>query len=128
MSQRMTFEHPIGIFAPHPVFLDGWHATQHDPNGPPVQDLRNCITSSPLWHGASGPLICVQHRKLERLSDAEVTVPAGTFTCESYQLIPHASDRPPIQFWVHGPHKPFVKLRWDHLKATYELTTLDTSS
>ena len=93
-----------------------------------MQELRNCITSSPLWHGGSGPLICVQHRKLERLADADVTVPAGTFACESYQLIPHAAGRPPIQFWVHGPHKVFVKLRWDHLKATYELTELESQS
>ncbi len=89
-----------------------------------MQNLRNCITSSPLWHGASGPMICAQHRRIERLPDTEITVPAGTFACESYRLIPHASDRPPIAFWVHGPHKIFVKLRWDHLKATYELTDL----
>lgn len=126
--QRMEFDDPIGIFAPHPVFLDGWHATQHDPNGPAVQELRNCITSSPLWHGASGPLICVQHRRLERLPDEKLTVAAGTFDCESYQLIPHAADRPPIKFWVHGPHKLFVKLRWDYLKATYELTELSQQS
>jgi hypothetical protein len=126
ISQRMDFDEPIGIFAPHPVFLDGWHATQHDPNGPAVQDLRNCITSSPLWHGASGPMICAQHRRIERLPDEEMTVAAGTFACEAYHLIPHAPNRPPIEFWVHGPHKIFVKLRWDHLRATYELTELLT--
>ena len=126
VSQRMDFDEPIGLFAPHPVFLDGWHATHHDPDGARVQDLRKCITSSPLWHGASGPLICVQHRRIERLADEEVTVQAGTFACESYHLIPHAPNRPPIKFWVHGPHKIFVKLRWDHLRATYELIELKT--
>lgn len=59
VSQRMDFDEPLGVFAPHPVFLDGWHAWFHNPNGPAVQNLRNCITSSPLWHGASGPMICL---------------------------------------------------------------------
>ena len=126
VSQSMDFREPIGLFAPHPVFLDGWHSTLHDPNGPAIQDLKNCITSSPLWHGGSGPMICAQHRRIQRLADEEVTVGAGTFACEHYHLIPHASDRPPIKFWVHGPHKLFVKLRWDYLKATYELTHLST--
>lgn len=127
ITQRMDFEERIGLFAPHSVFLDGWHSTKHDPKGPAVQDLRNCITSSPIWDGASGPIICAQHRRIECLADMEVTVTAGTFTCESYHLIPHAPDRPPIKFWVHGPHKIFVKLRWDYLKATYELTELQTT-
>ena len=124
VKQKMDFDEPIGVFAPHPVFLDGWHATRHDPNGPATQYLQNCITSSPLWHGGSGPLICVQNRRLERIQDTEITVPAGTFDCESYKLIPAAPGLPPIQFWVHGPHKLFVKLRWDHLHATYELNDL----
>ncbi|MFL2769390.1 MAG: hypothetical protein ACJZ9F_00125 [Rhodospirillaceae bacterium] len=128
ISQRMVFDEPIGIFAPHPVFLDGWHCTLHNPRGPTIQNLRNCITSSPHWHGASGPLICAQHRRIERLPDEEVTVKAGTFMCESYHLIPQAAQRPPIKFWVHGPHKILVRLRWDFLKATYELTNVKEHS
>ena len=121
VTQRVRPDGPIGVFAPHPVFLDAWHATKHDPNGPDVQDLRNCVTSSPLWHGGSGPMICLQHRRIRRLADCRVTVPAGAFDCEAYQLLPHNPVYPPINFWVQGPHKVFVKLRWDHLKATYEL-------
>lgn len=121
VSQAVRPDGPIGVFAPHPVFLDPWHATRHDPRGPEVQELRNCVTSSPLWHGGSGPLIYLQHRRIRRLPDAEVTVPAGSFSCEAYQLLPSNPLLPPIEFWVYGIHKCFVRLRWDHLKATYEL-------
>lgn len=121
VSQRVRPDGPIGIFAPHPVFLDAWHATRHDRNGPDVQELPNCVTSSPLWHGGSGPLIFLQHRRIRRLADTRVTVAAGSFDCEAYHLLPSNPALPPIEFWVHGPHKCFVKLRWDHLSATYEL-------
>ena len=38
--------------------------------------------------------------------------------------ITYGPDRPSIEFRVHGSHKGFVKLRWDHLTATDELTAL----
>lgn len=54
-------------------------------------------------------------RALSELDDAGLRQDAA---------ITYGPDRPSIEFRVHGPHKAFVKLRWDHLKATDKLTAL----
>ena len=129
VHQRQQLGRRPRLFAPHPLVSDGWQAAAFDfTRGPGRQRLDACTNSSPQPDGASGPLIGVVYKDLEYVGDESITVPAGTFLAHHmliHPLMPSMAHWTPLEFWVTGTDFQIVRMRWDLLRSTYELTEID---
>lgn len=125
VRQLREVAHRPPVFAPHPLACDGWQTAAFDHTRPDrVQVLTGCANSSPLPNGASGPMIGLIDKRLEYVGEGRITVPAGTFDTRHYRIL-LPDDRPPLDVWVTGPDRVFVKLTWTLLDSRYELTELE---
>ncbi|MBM3504410.1 MAG: DUF3108 domain-containing protein [Alphaproteobacteria bacterium] len=122
-SQRVAVDDWPRSFGPHPVVCDIWHLGAWNWKGPKAQEWP-AIMSSPLPNGGSGPMIGRSMIRAEYQGEETVTVPAGTFRCKHFVFPLRESGHPPEHVWYTGPDLLFVKIRWDLLKTTYELTEI----
>lgn len=122
VSQTIEVESRVRIFACHPLMADGWQTSQFDHSrAERVQTVRPWAHPSPLPDGSTGPLAGVGFKTMEYKGEEDVTVPAGTFRCQRYDLTASDPTKPPLITWVHGKDHQLVRLRWDVLNADYQL-------
>ena len=135
VSQRWPLTRPVAIFGPHAVANDVWQIAQVDKSKPGVvQSFGPRLWTSPLPDGGDGPLIGYGFPgtrepgvvDLVYVGQEDVSVPAGTFTCEHVNVVRPGQDRP-IELWGSGEHLTFVQLRFPHLGQIYELVELEDS-
>lgn len=129
---RVSQRHDLGcrplLFAPHPLQSDGWQAAAYDfTRGPGRQRLDPCANSSSRPDGGSGPMIGIVHKDLEYVGDERITVAAGTFAARHmriHPLMPSMTHWTPLEFWVAGADFQIIRMRWDLLQSSYELTEI----
>lgn len=121
-SQTMPLDCWTRSFGCHPVVCDIWHLGGWDWTSDKTRQGWPCLMSSPLSSGASGPMLSRYKFAAEYLGDEAVTVPAGTFQTKHFVYPTHGdTDHEPEHVWYAGEDLLFVKIRWDHLRTTYEL-------
>jgi hypothetical protein len=126
MSQRVDIDAPLKSFGPHPVLSDMWHLSGFDFDSADNTQYWPNAVSSPLPNGASGPMISIGMIGAERLEPEEINVPAGTFQCEHFKFI--LIDKPSEELWFTRDDLQLVRVRWDLLETTYELTEFHDSA
>ena len=85
VSQRLGLTKPARLFGTHPICIDIWkcaHVAAANPGE--VQVLDGCVNSSSVPNGASGPLLAGKSYDMVYRGPQSVTVPAGTFECQSF--------------------------------------------
>ncbi len=85
VSQRLETDGRVRLFGTHPIAVDIWkciHVKAANPGQ--VQLLDNCVNSSAVLNGASGPLLGRKSYEMVYRGKEKVTVPAGTFDCEYF--------------------------------------------
>ena len=96
------------------------------------QYFSNVATTSKTAHGNTGPSIMLTEKYLSFHGVEQVSVPAGTFDANYYQISwdgrEDMKNWPPIHIWTTGDDFIIVKIRWDHLKSDYVLNKLNLSS
>lgn len=116
------------VFAPHPLQSDGWQASAYDfRRGPGRQRLDPCANSSSQPDGGSGPLIGIVHKDLEYVGDETLVVAGRTWQARHMRIHPlmaSMSHWTPLEFWVAGEDFQFLRMRWDLLHSTYELSEI----
>ena len=122
-SQKVPVARWPRSFGSHPVVCDIWHLGDWDWKSKEKRQSWQAVMSSPLSSGASGPMIGLSTFTADYVGEEKVTVKAGTFDTRHFVFPLH--DRPqydsPEHVWYAGDDLLFVKIRWDHLKTTYEL-------
>jgi len=122
ISQRISVERRVRIFASHPLITDGWQTTQFDhARSEAVQKIEQWAHSSSLPDGGSGPMAGTGYKIIKYRGEEEITVPVGTFACRRYDLQSMIPSRPPLEAWVHGEDHQLVKMHWDLRPADYVL-------
>ncbi|MEQ8403449.1 MAG: hypothetical protein RKE49_00015 [Oceanicaulis sp.] len=128
ISETIKLSKPTPVFACHPLFADGYHALAFDhASAERKQHLTECTNSSMMLDGSTSPRIGVVEKKLEYVGREPVEVEAGRFVADHYRIHPmrvEAPDWTPLDFWVAGGERIFIKLRWDMIAMTYELAEL----
>jgi hypothetical protein len=126
LSQKVAVDIWPRSFGSHPVVCDIWHLGGWDWSSGERKQRWPCIMSSPLSSGASGPMIFRYSFEAEYIGNEQVTVAAGTFDTKHFTFPSHGSeDWEPEHVWFTGENLLFVKIRWDHLKTTYELVEFE---
>ena len=129
-SQIIDLERPMHSFGAHPVSNDAWGCAIYDMSDKQKkQYFNNVITTSKTAHGNTGPSIMLTEKYLSFHGKENVSVPAGDFDSNYYQISWGQEDMgrewPPIHIWTHGDDFMIVKIRWDHLKSDYVLNKLE---
>lgn len=128
-TQRRRLPTASPYFACHPLVVDGWHAAAFDHQSQDkVQLIENATNSSMPLDGSAAPILGVVRKGLEYVGEEVLTVQAGTFKAKHFRIIPmrvEAPDWTPMDLWVHGDENIFLRIRWDMIGQTYELTELD---
>ena len=117
-------------FGAHPVANDAWGCAVFDmDNKEERQHFKNCVTTSKTPHGNTGPNITMTEKYISFHGNEELSVPAGTFKTNYFQLSWDSDvvgyDWPPIHIWTYSDDFIIVKIRWDHLKSNYLLDSLE---
>ncbi len=125
ISQKVSTDGWPRSFGSHPVVCDIWHLGGWDWSSGERSQRWPCLMSSPLSSGASGPMIFRYPLEAEYLGEERQTVPAGTFDTKHFVFPTHGNeDWDPEYLWFTGEDLILVKIRWDHLRTTYELVEL----
>ena len=123
VSQRLELDAPANAFGTHPICSDIWRLSQLEPSNPGAdQWLQNCINSSPLANGGSGPLMARRRYRYTYQGEDEVTTEAGTFSCRRFDW--HVRPGKVLQMW-HTPDD-FLPVRMfaTDTDNTYDLVEL----
>ncbi len=121
-SQVIETGERVRIFASHPLMTDGWQCAAFDHgSSEATQKIAPWANSSPRPDGGSGPLAAVGHKIIDYVGEETVSVPAGTFDCRHYRLHTSNPDAPPLETWVTGDDRQFVRMHWDLLESEYVL-------
>jgi hypothetical protein len=85
LRQRHETPARVNLFGSHPICIDIWKCTQVKAERPgDVQRLDNCLSSSPVENGASGPLLFPKFYDMTYRGREKVTVPSGSHDCEHF--------------------------------------------
>ncbi len=132
ISQRWPLQGRPPLFVCHSVAADAWANACFDyARKAETQTIYPRLTSSPLGNGGSGPMLgdtttvtpIPGTLELDYVAEEEITVPAGTFTCD--RLILNKGKIPRFETWTSGPDFLPVQLRYDRLKQSYKLVELE---
>lgn len=124
-----TVKAPADFFSvvTHSVMLDGWIALNYDWEVGGLQ-RRTFYNTSTLWNGTDGPLGRMETYRITALNDAEVTTPAGTFSCRHVRMDADFLKVPSSDIYVTGKHPVLVKYDWNELDLEYVLESLKEES
>lgn len=85
VSQRLATPGRIKLFGTHPICIDIWKCVHAQATKPgEVQVVDNCMNSSAVTNGASGPLLGRKSYDMVYCGPEKITVPAGTFDCQHF--------------------------------------------
>ncbi len=85
LSQRIALDAPLNAFGTHPICCDIWklaHMKREHTDTPQI--LENCLNSSPLAAGESGPIMARRTYSYIYQGAEDLTVDAGTFACHRF--------------------------------------------
>lgn len=107
----------------HPTVVEGWKFTHCDRSKSGTQHVR-ILTTSATWNGGQ-----MSHGRevtlaIEYLGKQDVTVPAGTFSCDHYLWHTGAIDAD-IEVWTSGPDRICVRVVGHSKGVAYELDRYD---
>jgi len=125
VSQRIGLDAPARGFGTHPICSDMWRLSQLDASLiDEPQWLENCLNSSPLANGGSGPLMARRRYRYTCRGPDTITTEAGTFTCTRFDW--HVRDGKDLQMWVvPGDYTPVRMIATD-TGNIYDLVRLET--
>jgi hypothetical protein len=128
VSQRVETGQPVRIIASHPLMTDGWQCAAFDHGRPErVQTIVPWANTSPRPDGGSGPMIGIGKKVIEYVGKERITVPAGAFDTRHYRIMASSPNTPPLETWVMGEDRQFVKMCWDLLHSDYVLAEYRTT-
>lgn len=112
-------------FVGHAVQNDAWlyAALAEQERDGDVLPLDRVVISSRLPNGGDGPALLFSDQLHRYLGDETIETSAGRFDTGHYEFL--VSDKPPIHYWVTGTDYLLVRARWDLLRQTYELVSLN---
>jgi hypothetical protein len=126
ISQRFDMPEPAKSFGTHPVHSDAWGLSDFKRRIPgEVEESDGTVfASSFLPNGGSGPLLLPARGRAKRryIGVEPITVPAGTFSAHRFQFL--VDNLAPIEIWATAEDCIPLRLRWDHLRQTYDLVEL----
>ena len=83
--QRIELTSPVNAFGSHPICSDIWKLAHVKPvSTDELQVVDNCLNSSPLSAGQTGPVMAPRSYSYAYRGSEEITVAAGTFTCQRF--------------------------------------------
>ena len=124
VSQRIDLKEPARAFGTHPICSDIWRLSQLDPsNLGQDQWLENCINSSPLANGGSGPLMARRRYRYTYKGEETLTTDAGTFACRRFDW--HVWADKDLQMWYLPDDFIPVRMFATDTQNTYDLVELD---
>jgi hypothetical protein len=113
-------------FGTHPVHSDAWGLSHFRSRTPGSEEENDgtVFASSFLPNGGSGPMLLPARGRARRryIGVEEIAVPAGTFKAHHFQFL--VDKLAPIEIWATDRDCIPVRLRWDHLRQTYDLVEL----
>lgn len=83
--QRHDTPGRVKLFGSHPIAIDIWkcaHTKMENPGA--LQRVDNCMSSSPVENGASGPLLFPKFYDMTYRGPEEVKVASGTYQCQHF--------------------------------------------
>jgi hypothetical protein len=122
VEQVVAIKRPY-TFVTHAVAFDAWHYFQYDRAAGGRQRITAYNTST-RWNGTDGPIGALQHNWIEYLGDERITVQAGTFKAERWQLDSGDPEKGVLAVWALPGSNAFVKLDWT-LGYVYELLNFE---
>lgn len=123
---RESLEQPRpATFGSHSVQNDAWMYGAFDRvRGPSARAaLKDVPITSRKPDGSDGPAWHLSRHEHLYLGEEQVQTEAGSFMTRHYEFL--LKDRPSIHYWVTGPDYLLVRARWDLLKQSYELVSLE---
>lgn len=108
---------------PHSMPADGWYFNQYDHAKGGLQDLK-IFNPSGGGESVGSVLARVQTVQIRYVGKERITVPAGTFEAEHWELPAPDADN---QIWVYGPDRIMVRFIDVGRDRVYNLKTFKTS-
>lgn len=129
VSQTIEIQRPMRGFGVHAVQSDGWlAATFPFEKGPGHVEFKGRNLMHSLHHlGATGPSFCTTTSGFEFIGVEDVTVPAGTFTCNRVALRGIVNDHPAYDMWLSrdGDGLYIKGAAQGYLDSVFELVSLE---
>ncbi|MDX2223391.1 MAG: hypothetical protein SFV21_11620 [Rhodospirillaceae bacterium] len=123
IRQRIAVPERVTAFGSHPICSDIWrlaHLKRIGVGQP--QRLSNCMNSSPLSHGESGPMLFRREYTYLYRGAERVNVGAGQFDCHRFDWPVRAGKT--LCMWTCGDDLLPVRMAFPEGGKTYELETL----
>lgn len=121
-SQHIKVPERVKAFGSHPICSDILRLAHLKPEGiGQTQVLANCMNSSPLAHGESGPMLGVRDYTYIYRGTETITVGAGTFTCQRFDWPVRAGKT--LCMWTTDDFMP-IRMVFPEGHKTYDLMDL----
>jgi len=127
MRQRLETAGRVNAFGSHPICSDIWKLAHLKPEnvGQP-QMLTNCMNSSSLANGGSGPLLARRDYTYIYRGAETVSVDAGTFECQRYDW--PVKPGKTLCMWTTGEDFLPVRMTFPEEDKSYDLVELSAGS
>lgn len=121
-SQRIKVSERVKAFGSHPICSDILRLAHLKPEGPgQTLVLNNCMNSSPMAHGESGPMLGIRDYTYIYRGIETITVGAGTFTCQRFDWPVRAGKT--LCMWTTDDFMP-IRMVFPEGHKTYDLIDL----
>ena len=121
-SQRIKVSERVKAFGSHPICSDILRLAHLKPEGPgQTLVLNNCMNSSPMAHGESGPMLGIRDYTYIYRGIETITVGAGTFTCQRFDWPVRAGKT--LCMWTTDDFMP-IRMVFPEGHKTYDLMDL----
>lgn len=123
-SQRIQLEQPVNAFGSHPICSDIWKLAHIKPlqtDGPQILD--NCLNSSPLSAGQSGPIMSPRTYPYFYRGEETIAVKAGTFDCHRFDW--PVRDGKTLCMWTTLDDYLPVRMTYPEGEKIYDLVDLE---
>lgn len=123
--QRHDTPGRVKLYGSHPIAVDIWkcaHTKMADSGK--VQRVDNCMSSSPVENGASGPLLFPKYYEMIYHGPERVSVKSGSYDCQHFSWLT-GTGRTLELYTVPGDYLP-VRTIVPERKRRYELVEFET--
>jgi hypothetical protein len=118
--QRIKVPERVKAFGSHPICSDIWRLAHLKATGKDQpQVLTNCMNSSPLAHGESGPILGQREYTYFYRGAETVTVPAGSYDCQRFDWPVRAGKT--LCMWASGADYLPVRITFPEGNKRYDL-------
>jgi len=122
LSQRIKVPERVKAFGSHPICSDILRLAHLKAERPDeTQILKDCMNSSPLAHGESGPILGVRDYSYAYKGVESITVGAGSFECKRFDWAVRAGKT--LCMWTTADFLP-VRMVFPEGHKSYDLMEL----